>query len=257
MRTSKTILLLSIAVLPLLCANAQNAGSSDFYGKLRKFNLARVIRPDSIEDFTDGRFEYTDPLGFIDTTYERFFIHVSGIKKKIVNPYQYRINGKIRVGADIYNFKGIIKITAADTETIDFYALPNWKEGYFASEVLIYEDKRQAGSGFIIGKLQTSFVIDSNGRMQYDAIMLVADGFSNNQFEGTWTSYANHQTKKCNWGDFRIPDCGDLDGGAGEFIPNEKYLDSGWRSLYESQMGSIDDDKRLSAEKRENEMWWR
>jgi hypothetical protein len=35
----------------------------------------------------------------------------------------------------------------------------------------------------------------------------------------------------CNWGEIRIPFCGDLDGGAGEFIPNPKYVKNGWEDL--------------------------
>ncbi len=58
----------------------------------------------------------------------------------------------------------------------------------------------------------------------------IADGFSNNQFTGSWTSYKTNASKKCNWGDYRIPECGDLDIGAGEFIVNEKYIKNGWTS---------------------------
>lgn len=36
---------------------------------------------------------------------------------------------------------------------------------------------------------------------------------------------------KCNWGDCRIPDSSDLDIGAGEFVPAEEYIDSGWQLL--------------------------
>ncbi|WP_343321766.1 hypothetical protein [Sphingobacterium multivorum] len=37
------------------------------------------------------------------------------------------------------------------------------------------------------------------------------DGFSNNSFEGSWTNYKTKMAKKCNWGDFSIPESGDLD----------------------------------------------
>ncbi len=58
--------------------------------------------------------------------------------------------------------------------------------------------------------------------------MLINDSFSNNGFIGTWTSYKTNTSKKCNWGDYRIPDCGDLDSGTGEFMVSSKYIKNGW-----------------------------
>lgn len=58
-----------------------------------------------------------------------------------------------------------------------------------------------------------NIIRDFNG-----TIKVVAAGFSNNQFRGSWTSYKTGVSKKCNWGDGRILDSGDLEGGAGEFI---------------------------------------
>ena len=42
----------------------------------------------------------------------------------------------------------------------------------------------------------------------------IGDAFFNNQFKGTWESYHNNIKKKCNWGDYRMPDSKGLDGGA-------------------------------------------
>jgi hypothetical protein len=61
----------------------------------------------------------------------------------------------------------------------------------------------------------------------------VADGFSNNTFVGTWTSYKTGKSKKCNFGDYRIPECEGSNGcdiGAGEFSINPKYRENGWQS---------------------------
>ena len=87
--------------------------------------------------------------------------------------------------------------------------------------------------------------------------MLVADNFDNNGFVGHWTSYRTGKSKICHWGDFRIPDCGDLDQGVGGFIPNPKYLRRGWQSFYDSEMGFIDDAKRIAAQKKEELEWWK
>ncbi len=57
------------------------------------------------------------------------------------------------------------------------------------------------------------------------------DGFKNNQFVGTWKSYKNKVVKKCHWGDYRIPDCGDLDIGVGDISINKKYVRNGWQDM--------------------------
>jgi hypothetical protein len=36
--------------------------------------------------------------------------------------------------------------------------------------------------------------------------------------------------KRCNWGDFRIPNSGDLDGGAAGFSP-WKHKENGWQDF--------------------------
>lgn len=69
-----------------------------------------------------------------------------------------------------------------------------------------------------------------------------------------WTSYATQKSKKCNWGDWRIPQSGDLDGGAGEFGLNGKYDKFGWQSF-----GDRDNSNNAVAQKakaEENRKWW-
>lgn len=68
---------------------------------------------------------------------------------------------------------------------------------------------------------------------------------------GTWTSYANNSSKRCNWGEFRIPYSGDLDIGAGEFSPDTKYLDKGWDTYYRA---FIQNDTNALEE--EESAWW-
>jgi hypothetical protein len=83
-----------------------------------------------------------------------------------------------------------------------------------------------------------------------------ADGFKNNQFEGTWTNYRMTITKKCNWGDFRIPNSEKLDSGTGEFIPTETYLKYGWQSYRDMASGNSEDKKTIDAIKLEDTKWW-
>lgn len=68
---------------------------------------------------------------------------------------------------------------------------------------------------------------------------------------GTWTSYATHQTLRCNWGDYRIPNADDFDIGAGEFSPADKYLPYGWQDVRDALNGNE------AARRREAQPWWR
>ena len=113
---------------------------------------------------------------------------------------------------------------------------------------LFRENPQLTATGVFEGKLTSGFYTDKLGKVRYDDIEGAADGFSNNEFVGVWKSYRSHMLKKCNWGDYRAPDSGDLDEGAGEFIPNEKYLQNGWQSF------QLDDEHHLAVETRE---WWK
>lgn len=234
---------------------AQNAASLNFFNRVRDYDLAAVINPDSISD-SEMKFKHYDPLGFIDTDYQRFYIHISSIVRSKTDPFNYIVKGKTKVKNNICNFDGTFRMIEAGPNNTNIDDATKWLSGYIICSVLINENKREAESGSISGKLETDFVIDGKGNIQYDALNLVANGYSNNQFEGTWTSYTTGKTKKCNWGDGRIPDSGKLDVGAGQFVPNEKYLDRGWRDYFYMQIGFIDDPKRKAAAEREEMKWW-
>lgn len=88
--------------------------------------------------------------------------------------------------------------------------------------------------------------------------MLIADGYSNCQYEGTWTSYKTSKTKTCNWGDYRIPNSKDLDNGCGEFIPQEKYAKFGWQNYILLFTIPYDDDyEKNPIYIEENREWWK
>jgi len=59
-----------------------------------------------------------------------------------------------------------------------------------------------------------------------------------------------------NWGDYRIPDSGELDLGAGEFSPAEKYWGNGWESYMKVRMGSTETERK-KAYAEEYEEWWK
>ena len=224
--------------------NAQAISSIDFYKELKQYNLAKVWTCDSIGILDTSREIQTDkikraePLGYIDSNYQRFQIHFSSVKKSKENPYKYLVKGLTKVDTVIHHFSGSILIIQC--KLFIESELPKFKQGYIIGDVQLFENKVELGSGSIIGKVTSQFIIDKSGQLQYDATMIIADGFSNNEFECTWKSYTTKQEKKCNWGDYRIPDSNGLDDGAGEFIVNPKYLNNGWQNY-----GTVE------------EIWWR
>lgn len=240
-------------LLVVLVSLAFNLSAQDttgnFYTQIKKYDLSKVLLPDSITDMEDT-YLHPEPLGFIDTSYQRFQIHISSIVKDKQNPYMYVISGKTKVGNEICEFEGVILITSANiNKNVDFERdFPNYRFGGLTGLIKINQDRKCVDAGFIRGLLSLDFVIDDKGAIMYDAMMMVADGYSNNQVIGEWTDYSNTIKKICNWGDFRIPDCGDLDWGAGYFFPNEKYYDKGWKNYA---------DYELDKESDEEVEWWK
>jgi len=208
-------------------STGQKISIINFYDSIKKYDLAAILTSDSFYLANDELTERAEPLGFIGDNFQRFYIHFISVEKKANNPYEYTVTGKTKVQANICSFQGTLRIISAKFYKDEF---PDYKEGYAICEVSLFEDESQPTSGFIKGKLTTNFVIYKQKQFRYDGLPFYSDGFSNNQFVGKWTSYKTRMKKTCNWGDYRIPKCGDLDIGAAEFSVNEKYLKNGWEN---------------------------
>jgi hypothetical protein len=236
---------------------AQEIKTKKFYEQIKNYDLSVVLAPDSIFADEELMIERAEILGFIGNDYQRFHIHFISIIQNPENPYEYFAYGKTKVKENICEFQGIIKIVSAETyNDPDF---PKYTRGFTICELVFYEDKKQAHTGFFKGNLRSDFLIDDKGTFRYDAIMFVADGFSNNQFTGNWTSYKTKTSKKCNWGDYRIPESNDLDIGAGEFSVDEKYVKNGWENYRLLWLGNYNGNSPESqkALKKEREKWWK
>lgn len=223
----------SLVVIFLLCGHAygQDDGK-DFYDQIKNYDLSTILTADSIltedRENSKDKIKRAEALGFIGDNFQRFQIHFISIIQNPTNPYEYLVYGKTMVKENVCSFQG--KIVVKESRIYKSEDIPTYKQGVAICDVVLYEDRKQSSTGLIKGKLTTNFIIDDKAKFRYDALMFVADGFSNNQFRGTWTSYKTNASKKCNWGDYRIPDGGDLDSGAGEFMVSEKYLKNGWVS---------------------------
>ena len=254
----KTILryvtLCFLVVLSVIQSHAQNITTNNFYKGIKSYNLSTVWTADSIqtekEEGGTEKVKRAEILGFIGSNFQRLQIHFTSIQKNIKNPYQYFAFGKTMFKGKVCAFKGTITIKQAELHTSD---ISNYQQGYSTCEVILYEDKKGFSSGFIKGKLKSNFAIDNQKHFRYDALLLVSDSFSNNEFVGTWTSYKTGIFKKCNWGDYRIPDCGDLDSGAGEFYVSDKYVQNGWTS-YMLETKAVD--AGIVKHKVKNKNWW-
>lgn len=193
--------------------------------------------------------------GFIGDNYERLRIKFISVKKDSANPLMYNVFGKSMVKNNICNFQG--KITITNIRCYKYFQVeagekPN-TQGVLFGEYCFYEDSTQNYSGKFKGSFASCWFADKRGKVSYDSLTTVCDGYSNNQFAGTWTNYKGDITKTCNWGDFRIPFSKDFDIGTGEFHPNEKYKNNGWQAYQDNYGG----DAELKKATRDAEKWWK
>jgi hypothetical protein len=192
--------------------------------------------------------------GFIGSNYQRFQIKLISIIKDPSADQTYRVFGKSKVYQNVCDFQGFINIKSI--YHVDNLEYPDTVCGVLVFDYTFYEDPKQKHVGTFKGKGVLYWYQDSKSKILYDDLMAIADGFRNNQFVGIWTEYLKSNPKTCNWGDYRIPMSGDLNSGAGEFVPNEKYRNYGWENYLDTY--SFDDDKkREKAEKNELQEWWK
>ena len=257
--TLRHIITIVLTVLLVGKTYAQDTTTTDFFDQIKTYDLSTVIEADSIltEDREDGKekFKRAEILGFIGEDYQRFFIHFVSVIQNPTNPYEYLIYGKTKVKETICSFQGTITVRQA--RIYKNGDISSYRQGFATCDVILFEDKKKISTGFIKGKLKSKFIIDNKGRFRYDALMFVSDDFSNNQFTGIWTSYKTKTSKKCHWGDYRIPDCGKLDIGAGEFSPNVKYLKNGWENYQLAYTFDPNKPETKKAKQKENQQWWK
>ncbi|HQU84347.1 MAG TPA: hypothetical protein PKY59_14515 [Pyrinomonadaceae bacterium] len=202
--------------------------------------------------------ENSSVLGFIGNDYQRIRVKIISAVKDKSNSDIYKISGKSLVKNNLCSFSGTMKISK-----IRLYDQMRWgvddeyknkgikKQGILIGDYKFAENGCSA-AGIFEGRFASYWYLDKNGKIKYDDIETESDGYSNNQFAGIWKSNSGKTTKICNWGDYRIPLSGDLDIGAGEFSPDEKYLKSGWQNYHDAYFGN---NEKARAE--ENRIWWK
>ncbi|MEO6148633.1 MAG: hypothetical protein ABIP28_00650 [Mucilaginibacter sp.] len=190
-------------------------------------------------------------FGYIGEGYLRIRVKFITITKDKTANDVYHVYGKSMVKTNITEFRGTLKINhilkriTAGTDTAK-YAI--------TGEYNFAESRDLPHSGIFKGFFVSKIYIDKANKVHYDDIDLNADSFANNQFTGDWNNYNNIQVQRCNWGDYRIPNSGDFDGGAGEFFPNSKYISMGWQNVVDLNAGG---EKGAQAKKEEEREWWK
>jgi hypothetical protein len=184
-------------------------------------------------------------LGFIGTKYQRMRIHFTNIIQDARRSHVFAAVGKTLVKTNLVKFSGSIEVEK-------FARIKKGDQACYIAIVKykLLEDKLQKSAGVFEGYAVLRLRCQEGGAV-YEDIEQDADGFYNNQFVGTWTSNATKAVKPCNWGDYRIPQCGDLDQGAGEFLPANKYLQYGWQGYYNAIINLSNADIAI-----ENKQWW-
>jgi hypothetical protein len=229
-------------------------GSTNLFAQSLKVDVVEFYKPLILEkdlDTKDYVNEYarhdfsvvwrdstnTGYLGFIGDNYQRIRIKILSIVKDNKKPQTYIITGKSAINNEIKSFQGtfvikhIKRITKMHWGVDDEYKNKGIKaQGVLIGEYKLNQDRNLKESGYFEGTLSALWYIDKAGQVKFDDIENYSDPYRNNQFVGSWTSHNGMKKMKCNWGDYRIPDSGDLDIGAGEFSPNEKYKKNGWKS---------------------------
>ena len=151
-------------------------------------------------------------------------------------------NGTIKI-SNIRKFKPLLHGCE------DEYKYKNYKgEFVLLGDYVFQENSQQKHAGVFKGTFRSDFFIGKYDRIKYDDIEDCSDSYTNNQFVGQWASYDGKVIQRCNWGDFRIPNSGKMDIGAGEFSPDDQYLKYGWQSVRDLVVQGAHYDKAKAIE---------
>ena len=204
------------------------------------------------------------PYGIIGLNCQRLRMKILTIARDGADPALYYFTGKTQVAGHLSAFSSVLRLQEVHElghldVRVDEVVSPAKKEGIALGVYEFREDVSQLKTGVFRGVVKTNWYLDKRGRLRYDDIRL-GDGYCNNQFVGAWTSYTTKKTLRCNWGDYRIPNSGNFDIGAGDFSPNPKYYAYGWQNFKEINSGKSPVEQERANRvwrKRENSVWWK
>ena len=270
MRYSQLLILLtaSFAALPLSASREVPTMFSESE-EFRESQLAAVrLQPgEKLAQYTKYNFgplwkqtPSTAVVGFIGAGYQRLQVKILTVNQSTTDPALYYVAGKTRVLGTVRSFGGTLRLQqvreAKPVKHRDMEEGPApdvTMEGLAVGSYELMENKKLDRTGVFRGVVATNWYLDSKGQLHYNDLDMVADSYSNNRFVGTWTSYLTKKSLRCNWGDYRVPNSGDLDIGAGEFSPAKKYEANGWHTY----IAALADPENTAARQQEKQAWWK
>lgn len=196
-------------------------------------------------------------LGTIGKNYQRIKVRFVSVIRNADDPAEYKIYGKTSVMGNVCEFQGTYRIREIRgvkldiTDTDGMLEGLDQRRGLIIADYVFYENPSQQHVGTFKGTAYSAFYLDTKLVPQYDDAGMMADGFTNNAFVGEWSEYNSAASRPCNWGDYRVPASGDLDQGAGEFVPADAYLKNGWATY---RKAFVEGDAKAKQE--ENKSWW-
>lgn len=203
-------------------------------------------------------------LGIIGEDFTRLQMHFASVTK--TDAEHYAVKGFSKVGDNVQPFEGTVQVITIVKEEPeideDGEVIPTDHMDDHDVYLLECQYEFNQADGVFEGKCLNEIYF-KDGKAFTDECYLVADGYDNNDYLGTFTSNTglkNGQKTVANWGVYRIPDCGDLDQGVGEFVPSEKYRDNGWGTFYNSRFnyeeGELNQLIRANSIFEECRQWW-
>ena len=199
-------------------------------------------------------------FGFIGDECQRLRMKFLSVERDRSHPDRYTVLGKSHVRTTTCSLHGELAIEHVRRDTDPLYGTAEFHRdsaslGSYAltGSYRLVEDNACAHAGAFEGKFISWFYLDKYGLVHYADANDVADSYLNNAFVGEWRSGIG-KVKRCNWGDWRIPNSGDFDIGAGEFSPDDKYLPFGWKSYRDAFFGPGPNEKAMALESAE---WWK
>ena len=254
-------LLLALIVFSPMVLSAQLLELGVF--KFDTYRNASTSHYTSMYDFStlfSDSHSYYD-LGFIGDNYQRIRIKFISVIRNSNQPEEYFIYGKSNVLDNICDFQGLITITEVKIVEDMHYGVDDiWQDSMIVEQGVIiatyhlFENPSQKHVGVFKGNLISGWYRKDDNTIIYDNIEWQSDRWCNNQFVGTWTEYQKNISKKCNWGDSRIPGTSrTLDIGGPYFWPSDEYHKQGWAN-YAKAWDFPEWDER--ARELEQKKWW-
>lgn len=228
LNTLGVIALLTLYFVDCLASNRTTIVPKWILAQIEATKVA-TVNADFSEILADKRVHY---VGFIGTNYQKLTIEIQQVYK--ANNLQYNVSGHSAVKGNKCSFTGKITIIENRVFTEPTYSIDDSMRGKFKrrgctiARYKFNEKLTEKGSGIFSGYL-LFFWFETNDRtIKYDDMDDYSDSYCNNLYSGTWQSHKTKKSKPCAWGQYRIPNSGDLDIGAGEFSVNPKYIQNGW-----------------------------